>query len=182
VAAGVAAFAVLAGVLVAQASGRREAGEALTGEIRQSTRALLVEAQGLAQQQRYDEAIEVYDEVLATQPDHAEALAYRGWSQFWSGDAPGAVDTLTAAIEADPDYPDTFAFLAVILSRAGAPAEALDALDRFEGLDPPPAALELVEGLRASLESQVAATGAGGTTASTSPAGPATSPTSTPTP
>jgi tetratricopeptide (TPR) repeat protein len=158
VGAGIAAFALLAGVLVAQASGRREAGDALTGEIRQSTRAQLIEAQGLAQQGRYDEAIEVFDEVLATQPDNAEALAYRGWTQYLSGDAPGAVETLTAAIEADPEYPDAFAFLAVILSRAGAPAEALNALDRFESLDPPPDALALVAGLRESLEVAVAET------------------------
>ena len=200
VGAGVAAFAVLAGVLVAQASGRREAGDALTGEIRQSTRAQLIEAQGLAQQERYEEAIEVYDEVLATQPDHAEALAYRGWSEFWSGDAAAAVETLTAAIEADPEYPDTFAFLAVILSRAGAPAEALNALDRFESLEPPPDALALVAGLRESLEQAVAElgtdpgteTGAGtdagagaatpGSTATTGPLTPETSPTTTPPP
>ncbi len=189
VGAGVAAFAVLAGVLVAQASGRREAGDALTGEIRQSTRGLLIEAQGLASQQRYDEAIEVFDEVLATQPDHAEALAYRGWAQYWSGDAPGAVETLTAAIEADPGYPDTFALLAVILSRSGAPAEALDVLDRFESLDPPPSALQLVAGLRDSLEREVAQTGTepgdgstGAGTATTAPLTPETSPTTTPPP
>lgn len=187
VGAGVAAFALLAGVLVAQASGRREAGDALTGEIRQSTRELFVEAQGLAQQQRYDEAIEVFDEILATQPVHAEALAYRGWAQYWSGDASGAIETLTAALEADPEYPDTFALLAVILSRSGAPAEALDVLDRFEALDPPPEALALVAGLRDNLERQVAETGvdpddpASGT-ATTAPLVPETSPTTTPPP
>lgn len=186
--AGVATFALLAGVLVAQASGRREAGDALTGEIRQSTRELFVEAQGLAQQQRYDEAIEVFDEILATQPDHAEALAYRGWAQYWSGDASGAIETLTAALEADPEYPDTFALLAVILSRSGAPAEALDVLDRFEALDPPPEALALVAGLRDNLERQVAETGvdpddpASGTATTAAPRVPETSPTTTPPP
>ena len=185
VVAGIAAFAVLAGVLVAQASGRREADDPLTGEIRETTRAQLVEARGLAQQERYDEAIEIFDEVLATQPANAEALTYRGWTQWLSGDAPGAVDTLQASLEADPEYPDTFAFLAIILNRAGAPAEALEMLDRFDALDPPPAAVDLVAGLRASLESQVAGgdAGAGGTTATTptsAPAGPETAPTSTP--
>jgi tetratricopeptide (TPR) repeat protein len=175
--AAVAAFAVLAGVLVAQASGRREAGDALTGEVRQSTREQLVAAHDLAARQRYDEAIEVYDEVLAGQPSNAEALAYRGWAQFWSGDASGAVDTLTSAIEADPEYPDTFAFLAIILDRAGAPDSALDALDRFDALDPPPAAQQLVGGLRARLEAEV-----GGTTRTTAPAGAAPSPPTTPVP
>ncbi len=176
--AGVAAFAVLAGVLVAQASGRREAGDALTGEIRQSTRIQLAEARNLAGQERYDEAVEVYDEVLEAQPANAEALAYKGWVLFLSGDAPGATDTLTAAVSADETYPDTYAFLAIILRRAGAAESALDALDRFEALDPPPDALGLVAGLREDLESQVAT----GTTATTAPTGPETSPTSTPAP
>ena len=186
VAAGIAVFAVLAGVLVAQASGRRESGDALTGEIRETTRSQLVEARGLAQQQRFDEALEAFDEVLATQPDNAEALAYRGWTQYLSGDAAGAADSLTAALQADPEYADTFAFLAIILSRSGAPEEALDALDRFEALDPPREALDLVGGLRTDLERQVAEAGdtpATGTPPATNGTpGPATSPTSTPVP
>jgi tetratricopeptide (TPR) repeat protein len=177
--AAVAAFAVLAGVLVAQASGRRESGDALTGEIRESTRIQLAEARNLAAEQRYDEAVAVYDEVLEAQPANAEALAYKGWVQFLSGDAPGATDTLTAAIRADQDLPDSYAFLAVILSRAGADESALDALDRFEALDPPPDALGLVAGLRTELEGRLAGTTT--TTATTPPRLP-TSPTSTLTP
>jgi tetratricopeptide (TPR) repeat protein len=175
--AAVAAFAVLAGVLVAQASGRRESGDTLTGDIRESTRSQLAEAVEFASEQRYDEAIEIYDELLAEQPGNAEALAYKGWFQSLSGDGE-AVDTLMAATEADPDYPDTYAFLAIILSRAGRPDLALTALDQFEALDPPPAALQLVAGMRDQLESQ-AATVAPTTTA---PPGPQTSPTSSPTP
>src|SRR5690606_32106130 len=84
--AGVLAFAVLSGVLVAQASGRREAGEALTGEIRQSTRTQLAEAVSIASEGRYDEAVEVYDEILDAQPDNVEALAGKGWALFLAGD------------------------------------------------------------------------------------------------
>src|SRR5690606_40832798 len=68
---GVVAFAVLAGVLVADAAGRRGSGDALTGDIRTTTRDRLGEALELASEQRYDEAVELYDEVLAEQPDHA---------------------------------------------------------------------------------------------------------------
>jgi tetratricopeptide (TPR) repeat protein len=168
----VAAFAVLAGVLVAQASGRREAGDTLSGDIRESTRSQLSEAVQLASEQRYDEAIEIYDEVLAEQPDNAEALAYKGWFQFQSGDAE-ALDTLMAASEADPDYPDTYAFLAVILTRAGRPDLALTALDQFEALDPPASALQLTAGLRDQIESQLADTSS--PTATTAPPGAATS-------
>ncbi len=176
---GVAAFAVLAGVLMAQAAGRRGAGDSLTGDIRESTRSQLSEAVQLASEQRYDEAIEIYDEVLAEQPDNAEALAYKGWFQFHSGDA-AAVDTLMAASEADPEYPDTYAFLAVILTRAGRPDLALTALDRFEALDPPASALQLTAGLRDQIESQLAE--GPPTTATTAPgAAPTSIPTSTPT-
>lgn len=170
-AAGVVAFAVLAGVLVAQASGRREAGDTLTGDIRTSTRDRLTEAVQLASEQRYDEAIEIYDEVLAEQPDNAEALAYKGWFQFLSGDA-GALDSLTAALEADPDYPDTHAFLAVILARAGRTDAALAELDRLDALDPPPQIEQLVGELRTQLEAEAAAGGDGSETATTLPARP----------
>jgi tetratricopeptide (TPR) repeat protein len=161
--AGVAAFAVLAGVLVAQASGRREADDPLTGEIRQTTRAQLAEALTLAGEQRYDEAVAVYDEVLDEQPGNVEALTYKGWVQFLSGDSAG-IETLIAATEADPEYPDTHAFLAVILCRAGRTEAALSELDRLEGLDPPPFVLQLVDGLRRRAES-------GGCTAPTTATG-----------
>ncbi|MFO7281576.1 MAG: tetratricopeptide repeat protein [Thermoanaerobacterales bacterium] len=158
---GVVAFAVLAGVLVADAAGRRGSGDTLTGDIRTSTRDRLGEALELAAEQRYDEAVEVYDEILAEQPDHAEALTYKGWAQYLSGD-PEGIGTLTAAVEADPEFPDAHAFLALILARAGRTDAALMELDRLEALDPPPDVAALVSGLRAELEAQQAGTGAGG--------------------
>jgi tetratricopeptide (TPR) repeat protein len=151
--AAVAAFAVLAGVLVAQASGRREADDPLTGEIRQTTRAQLAEALSLAGEGRYVEAIEVYDQLLDEQPDNVEALTYRGWAQFLSGDSAG-IESLIAAAEADPEYPDTHAFLAVILDRAGRTEAALAELDRLDALDPPPMVLQIVAPLRERLEAE----------------------------
>jgi tetratricopeptide (TPR) repeat protein len=157
--AGVAAFAVVAGVLVAQASGRRESGEALTGDIRQSTRADLAEALQTASEGDYEGAIAIYDEVLADDPTNVEALTYKGWLQFQSGDSAG-IDSLIAATEADPDYAPTHAFLAVILERAGRTDAALAELDRLDALDPPPYILELVSGLRERLESATPPTSA----------------------
>lgn len=177
---GVAAFAVLAGVLVADSAGRREAGESLTGDIRQSTRDQLAQAVDLASQQRYDEAIEIYDDVLAEQPDNVEALTYKGWFQFLSGDSAG-IDTLIEATETDPTYPDTHAFLAVILQRAGEDDAALREIERLEELDPPPQIAQLVEGLRQRIEAE-AGTGADAPTATTAPGGPETAPTTTPPP
>jgi tetratricopeptide (TPR) repeat protein len=158
---GVVAFAVVAGVLVADAAGRRGSGDTLTGDIRTTTRDRLAEALELASEQRYEEAVEVYDEILAEQPDHAEALTYKGWAQYLSGD-PEGIGTLTAAVEADPEFPDAHAFLALILARAGRTDAALMELDRLEALDPPPDVAALVSGLRAELEAQQAGTGADG--------------------
>jgi tetratricopeptide (TPR) repeat protein len=167
VAAGVAAFAVLAGVLVAQASGRREAGDALTGDIRESTRVQFLEAEAAAREGRLDDAIEIYDELLAEQPDNVEALASKGWLQFQSGD-PAGLDTLTEAAEVDPEYPMTHFFLAFILAEAGRGEAAASELDRFEALDPAPGDLALVEstGLREHIDALLAS----GTPATTTPA------------
>jgi tetratricopeptide (TPR) repeat protein len=159
--AGVVVFAVVAGVLVAQASGRREAGETLTGDIRESTRTQLADAVQLANAGDYEGAIEVYDEVLDQDPRNAEALAYKGWFLFLDGDATG-LDSLVAAAEADPDFPDTHAFMAIILARSGRPDEALVALDRLDALDPPAGITELVAPIRAQVESQVADGGTAG--------------------
>jgi tetratricopeptide (TPR) repeat protein len=156
--AGVVVFAVLAGVLVAQASGRRESGEALTGDIRTSTRTQLLEAAQAVQEGRLDDAIAIYDDLLAEQPDNAEALASKGWLQFRSGDAAG-IDTLAAAVEADPDYPMTHFFLAYILAQAGRGEAAAEELERFESLEPPAEDMAMVDqsGLREQIEALLAA-------------------------
>jgi tetratricopeptide (TPR) repeat protein len=152
--AAVVAFAVLAGVLVAQASGRRGAGDMLTGDIRQSSRMQLAEALDVAAEGDYDGAIEIYDDVLDAQPDNVEALTYKGWIQYRSGDPAGAVGSLTSALSADAEYPDTHAFLAIILNDAGQTELALQELERLDALDPPPDMLQLVAGLRAELEGE----------------------------
>jgi tetratricopeptide (TPR) repeat protein len=164
------AFAVLAGVLMAQASGRREADDPLTGEIRRTTRSQLAEALSLAGEQRYDEAIAAYDELLEEQPDNVEALTYRGWVQFLSGDGAG-IESLIAAAEVDPEYPDTHAFLAIILGRAGRTETAVAELDRLDELDPPPFVQQLVGGLRERIEAEGGCLAPG----ATDPAAPSTS-------
>lgn len=159
VAAGVVLFAVLAGVLVAQASGRRDSGDELTGNIRETTQAQLDRALEAASEQRYDEAIAIYDELLAEQPRHAEALAYKGWFQFLSGDQGAGVVTLIDAVEAEPDAPAPHAFLAIAFHRLGRPETALRELDRLEQLDPPPGITALTDGLRDQVEADLAEAG-----------------------
>jgi tetratricopeptide (TPR) repeat protein len=152
VGAGVAAFALVAGVLVAQAAGRREAGEGMTGNVRETTRTQLDQAITLASQGDYEGAIEIEDQVLAEQPDNVEALTYKGWFQWRSGDQTGVV-TLIDATEADPDYPATHVFLAVAFRDLDRPESALRELDRLDELDPPPEIARMADGLRTELES-----------------------------
>jgi tetratricopeptide (TPR) repeat protein len=149
---GVVAFALVAGLLVAQAAGRRDTGEGMTGNVRETTRDQLDQAIVLASQGDYEAAIEIEDEVLAEQPDNVEALTYKGWFQWRSGDQTGVV-TLIDATEADPDYPATHVFLAVAFRDLDRPESALRELDQLDDLDPPPEIARMADGLRTELES-----------------------------
>jgi tetratricopeptide (TPR) repeat protein len=157
--AAVLAFAGLAGVLVAQASGRRDPGDTVTGDIDQSTIEKLNEAGQCFAAQAAECAIELYDEVLAEQPDNVEALAYKGWAQYTLlGDTEAALDTLIEAATVDRDYPDVHAFLAVVFARVGLVQQASNELDRLEDLDPPPDILELTADLRAEIDAALEGT------------------------
>jgi tetratricopeptide (TPR) repeat protein len=166
--AGVVAFAVVAGVLVARFSGRRQAGDTLTGDIRESTRTQLDTARLAIQQERYDEAIEIYDAILADQPDNIEAMAYKGRAQIGTGDMDGVV-TLIDAAETDPDYPDTHYFLAGAFAIAARYDSALQELDRFDALDPPPDLAAQANDLRSQIEALRAAASSSTTTPAPAP-------------
>jgi tetratricopeptide (TPR) repeat protein len=155
VAGAVAAFAASTGLLVAQAAGRREAGETVTGTVRESTRDRLAQAVALASQRRFGQAIALEDEILEDQPDNVEARTYKGWFQILSGDVGAGMVTLIDAVEVDPEFPDAHAFLAVGFTRLGRPEAALAELDRLDELDPPAQITQLTDQLRTQLEAQV---------------------------
>jgi tetratricopeptide (TPR) repeat protein len=163
-AAAVVALAVLAGVLVAQSAGRRDPGETATGVDTQTVTQKLNQAGRLASEGDVAGAVDLYDEVLADEPDNVEALAYRGWVLTLSGEAGEGLESLLAAATTDPSYPDVHAFLAVVFFRNGLVAEADRELDRLAALDPPAAIRDLVEGLRADVDAALA--GAAATTTS----------------
>lgn len=148
--AGVIAFAALAGVLVASAAGRRDAGGTLTGDVRETTRAKLDRAVALASQADYRGAIAIYDGVLRDQPDNVEAMTFKGWFQWLSGDKQGVV-TLVDAAELDRTYPAAHAFLAVVFDQLGRPDTARQEIRRLDALDPPPEFRQLTSGVRARL-------------------------------
>jgi tetratricopeptide (TPR) repeat protein len=156
--AAVVVFAVGAGVLVAQTAGRRDPGETVTGGIRQSVTEKLNEAGRRAGEGDLDAAIALYDEVLADDPGHTEALTYKGWLQTLDGDAAAGLELLLDAATANPAYPDVHAFLAIVFYRNGLVEQAARELERLDALDPPAVIRELTEDLRAQIDAALSAT------------------------
>ena len=142
---GIVVLAVLAGVLLGQASGFRSPEDSVTGDIRQSSAGLLAEADTLTREQRWPEAIEVYDEVLDVAPGNVEALTYRGWLTARLGDDETALLDLREAVAVDPTYPDARVFSAIVLDNQLRFTEAAAELAAFDSVDPPEDMLMLVE-------------------------------------
>ena len=153
----VAVVAVLAGVLVARAAGDRSVSDAITGDIRLSTRTLLAEA-GMAAP---EEADELYTQVLELQPSNVEALAYRGWLRWRSADRAAALIDLDDAVAIDDAYADVRVFRASARHADGDHAGAAVDLAVLDGLDAPPIVGDLLAAsrLRQRVAGELAATG-----------------------
>jgi tetratricopeptide (TPR) repeat protein len=143
----VALVAVLGGVVMARAAGLRLPGQSASGNISQSSNDLLVEARGLLAAGKAVDAIKIYDQVLKLQPDNAEALAYRGWLLYQTGD-PELLDEgkqlIADAVAADPQYPDAHFFLGFAKREDGDLRGALAEWDAYLALDPPADAAQAV--------------------------------------
>jgi tetratricopeptide (TPR) repeat protein len=147
----VVAFALLAGVLVAQSAGRRGAGETFTGDIRQTTRDLLLTARDQTAAGEFDQALATYDEVLAIAPTNPEALTYSAWigrTMARSLDDEAALELLDDALASDPSYADARVFKAIILRDLGRYDEALAEIDRLDPEGVPEFMVAQVESLR----------------------------------
>lgn len=155
---GVAGFALLAGVLVAQTAGRRDTGEVVTGGIRQSVTEKLNEARRRSSAGELVAAIELYDEVLTDDPGNAEALTYKGWMLTLSGQEEVGLTTLLEAATANPSYPDVHAFLAIVFFRSGLIEQASRELDRLDALDPSPVISDLTANLRTQIDAALEGT------------------------
>jgi tetratricopeptide (TPR) repeat protein len=151
VAAGIVAFALLAGVLVAQAAGRRQAGETITGDIRETSRQQIDEANTLASQGKVPQAIALLDKVIDRSPDNVEAITYKGWAQYLSGQRAQGLSTLVSATQIDDGFPATHAFLAKIFVDLGRKDYAKAEIRKLDSLHPPAIILQLVEPLRQQL-------------------------------
>lgn len=141
----IAAIAILAGVFIGQASGSRRVGEVGSGDIRASTRTLLLQADDALQNQNLDDAIELYSEVLEIAPSNAEALTYRAWVRYRQDPvAELALPDFADVIAAEPDYTDARVFNAIVLLEDQQPLEAAVQLKAFDASDPPPFMQSLV--------------------------------------
>ncbi len=142
--------ATLAGILVAQFSGSRTLNDTITGEIRVTTRELLLEAQQLLGEGDLDAAIGVYDDVLELSPANTEALAYKAWFLRLQGNVDDARPLVEDAVAIDPDYADARVFATAIALDVGDVDAAKGHLDAFDQLDAPPFIEQLVvqQGLR----------------------------------
>jgi hypothetical protein len=161
--AGLVVVAVLAGVLVAWASGDRLPGDSSSGDIAESVTSKLAEARAL-QASDLKGAIQRYDEVLKVEPDNPEALTYRGWLVTLVGSQANATDLLQSgeqalqrAMQVAPTYADPFCFEAIVRFRVGNdPAGASSAVNQCLALNPPQQVLGLVQGLKAEIDAALA--------------------------
>lgn len=128
-------FAVLAGALVAQASGRRGSG-GLTGLDVAAASQRIGDCREADQSGEPDEALACYTEILESLPSNVPALTERGWLQIRSFDVADGIDDLDAAIALDPDSTGPYVFRASGRSRSGDAPGALADLATFYENEP----------------------------------------------
>lgn len=137
-------IAAVASWAMVQFSGARGGGETASGEIRLSTASLLIdaaEAFGAGDPQR---SIELYGEVLELQPTNVEALTYRGWIEYQTGDVESAKADFDEAIAFDESYSDVRVFRAIVALDDEDFEAASDELAAFDRSDPTAIARNLV--------------------------------------
>ena len=155
---GLAVVAVVAGWFLAQAAGERGTQDQLTGSVSGSLREKVFECQQIGTDpSRLTESLTCFDEVLAEDPNHVEALTYRGWyvvlaagsaQQAGEDELAGelvsvGLDYIDRAIEVDPSASEAHAFRAVIRDRGGDADGACADVDAL-GDDTSPMILQLV--------------------------------------
>lgn len=142
--AGIALIAVIAGVLVAQASGRRGTGS-LTGLDVRAASGRIGQCQELEQSGDADGALDCYSEVLDSLPANVEALTFRGWLQIREFEVADGLTDLDAAVQLAPDSTAPYVFRASGRARTGDAPGAVGDLAAFYGNDPDETEVELAD-------------------------------------
>ena len=160
--------AVVAGVLLARTVGFRSSTDEATGDIRQTSRGLIVRAGELTGQGDFEAAIDVYDEVLSSEPSNVVALTYKGWLTWLTEEQQEAADQAEIALESerllaeavalDPDYPDARVFRTIIFASTSRWRMAQANLAVFDSLNPAADLRGLVDSsnLRADIDAGIA--------------------------
>ena len=158
------AVGISLGVAVARSAGQRLPGETITGGLPMDDVAVLLSSARQALGSDPTAALAAYDEVLALEPDNAEAVTYRAWLLVLGGRGAGdpalvaeQLPELRRAIEIDPDYADPHCLLAVAAGRFLQPPDTELAAAEAEAclaLDPPSMLVPMIEGLVAPAVTQ----------------------------
>ena len=161
--------AVVAGVLLARTVGFRSSTDEATGDIRQTSRGLIVRAGELTGQGDFEAAIDVYDEVLSSEPSNVVALTYKGWLTWLTEDRDKVAEQdraitleserlLAEAVALDPDYPDARVFRTIIFASTSRWRMAQANLAVFDSLNPAADLRGLVDSsnLRADIDAGIA--------------------------
>lgn len=137
-------IAALASWAMVEFSGARGAGETASGEIRQGTTTLLADAAQAFGSGEPDRAIELYGEVLDLQPTNVEALTYRGWISYQTGDVDAAKADFDEAVAFDAEYGDVRVFRAIVALDEERFDDASNELAAFDRSNPTAIARDLV--------------------------------------
>lgn len=154
------------GWFLATQLGQRLPGQSLSGGIADSTASLLSQARAINFSDPA-KAVDLYSQVLGSDPDNIEALTYRAWLiALISRDASDdlkvlafatATEGLGRAIALDPRYPDAHCFLGIIRFRIAADAKgAHDELQKCQELNPPAAVKGFVDSIVAEVDAALA--------------------------
>lgn len=74
---------------------------------------------------RYEQAIQIFDRLLARFPDNADYLLGKGQALLWSGDTGNAIPLLQRGLELAPDYEDIYRALAQAHEKNNEPQQAV---------------------------------------------------------
>ena len=168
----VGAMAVGASWVVFRNAGTRAPGQGLTGDIRQDSSNLILQAQGLTGQaqaslqagdsakaiKQFESAVQTYDKALEISLENVQALTYRGWvlHTIALSSEPSiaaefdrqALEYLNEAIAIDPLYSDARVFRAILERNAGDFAAAKVDLDAIDMNAIPMYMIQMVNGVK----------------------------------
>ena len=165
-------IAVGAGWVVFRNAGTRAPGQGLTGDVRQDSANLILQAQGLTGQaqasrqagdaskalDQFESAIRAYDRALELSPENVQALTYRGWvlhtvalsseESIRAQLDQQARQYLDEAIATDPTYADARVFRAILERNAGQFAAAKVDLEAIDMRAIPPYMTQMVNAVK----------------------------------